>query len=246
MLSIELQICGDGATFAGATAGAEALSAAARALEAGAVDAALVVACDSLLDPQSLADLTERRLATRADLARWRPPYDEGAEGAVPGEGAGAVVLVRAPGPGGLPLIRCATGIDPEPLSCGEPRAERLAEIATLVSRGETIVDGAAWARPDLDLAERKFLARVVPESARLMASAAALGRPGAATSVLQAIAAIELLRRRAFPPIAGLERPASGPLRPLAAAVSSDETSALLLSAGAPGLVAAVRVEVP
>ena len=45
---------------------------------------------------------------------------------------------------------------------------------------------------------------------------------------------------------ITGLERPASGPLRPLAAAVSSDETSALLLSAGAPGLVAAVRVEVP
>ena len=246
LLSIDLQIRGDGATFAGAIAGAEALCAAGRALEAGAVDAALVVAYDSLLDPQSVADLTERRVATRADLTHWRPPYDERAEGAVPSEGTAAVLLVRAAAGKGLPLLSCIAGVDADPLPSGEPRAQRLAEIAALVSHCERIVDGAAWARPEMDFAERESLAGVLPESARLLASAASLGRLGAAAPVVQAIAAAEILRRGVLPSIAGLEHAAPGALHPVAVPTPAEETSALLLSAGAPGLVAAVRVEVP
>jgi 3-oxoacyl-[acyl-carrier-protein] synthase I len=246
LLSIDLQIRGDGATFAGATASAEALCAAVRALEAGTVDAALVVAHDSLLDAQSVADMTERRVATRAGLRDWRPPYDEAAEGVVPGECAAAMVLVRAPAGKGLPLLSCAAAIDGEPLPSGEPRAERLAQVAALVSRGDEVVDGAAWAQPDLDLAEREHLARVVPGTARLLASAASLGRLGAAGSLVQAIAGVEILRRRVLPPIAGLQKVATGPLQPVLVATPVEQRSALLLSAGSPGLVAAVRVEVP
>jgi 3-oxoacyl-(acyl-carrier-protein) synthase len=246
LLSIELRIRGDGATFAGAVAGAEALCGAMRALESGSVDAALVVASDSLLDAQSVADLTERRVATRADLPHWRGPYDERAEGAVPGESTAAVVLVRATAGRGPPLLSCATGVDADPLPSGEPRASRLAEVAALVSRGESIVDGAAWARPELDLAERESLAGLLSNSARIVSTASALGRLAAAAPVVQAIAGVEILRRRVLPPIAGLERPAAGPLHPVAVAAAAQETSVLLLSAGAPGLVAAVRVEVP
>jgi hypothetical protein len=46
-----------------------------------------------------------------------------------------------------------------------------------------------------------------------------------------------------ALPPIAGLSRPAAGPLRPLSAPVSASARVAVGLCAGAPGLVGAVRV---
>ena len=164
----------------------------------------------------------------------------------MPGECAAAMVLVRAPAGKGLPLLSCAAAIDGEPLPSGEPRAERLAQIAALVSRGDEVVDGAAWAQPDLDLAEREHLARVVPGTARLLASAASLGRLGAAGSLVQAIAGVEILRRRVLPPIAGLQKVATGPLQPVLVATPVEQGSALLLSAGSPGLVAAVRVEVP
>jgi act minimal PKS chain-length factor (CLF/KS beta) len=241
-LSIALGLRGDGATFAGAVAGAEALCAAARALEAGAIDAALVVACDSLLEPQTVADLGRRGVTCAAPAGGWRPPYDAAAAGIVPGEGAAAMVLTRAAG--GRPLLSCAVGIDPDPLPSGEPRPERFAEVASLVANGEGIVDGAAAARPELDLAERCALAELLPRAARLYSTAASLGRLGAAACLVEVIAALELLRRRVLPPVAALERAPDGPVPPARVAAGIDCASALLLSGGAPGLVAAVHVE--
>jgi 3-oxoacyl-(acyl-carrier-protein) synthase len=245
VLSIELQIRGEGSTFAGPTAGAEALCAAIRALEAGAVDAALLVAYDSLLDPQCSADLTRRGVATPADLQHWRPPYDQGAAGIVPGEASAALVLVRGESGNGRPLLSCAAATDPDPLASGEPRPERLAEVAALVGRDDAIVDGAAYGRSELDAAERSALIGVVPRSAHLVCTAASFGRIGAAGPLVQAIAAVEFLRRRLLPPIAGLHEAAAGALDVVTAATRTDRNSALLLSGGAPGAVAAIRVEV-
>src|SRR4029077_17320164 len=56
----ELGARGDGLTLARANAGAEALAAASAALEVGAVDAALVVAYDTLLEPETLVELATR------------------------------------------------------------------------------------------------------------------------------------------------------------------------------------------
>ena len=58
---------------AGANAGAQALGAAARALEVGAVDAALVVAYDTLLEPETLIELAGRGALHRRRLRRPRP-----------------------------------------------------------------------------------------------------------------------------------------------------------------------------
>ena len=245
VLSIELQIRGEGSTFAGPIAGAEALCAAIRALDAGAVDAALVVAYDSLLDPQCVADLANRGVATRADLEHWHPPYDESAAGIVPGEATAALVLVRAECGHGRPLLWCAAGTDPDPVATGEPRPERLAAVAASVCRGDAIVDGVSCGRPELDLGERRALAEILPRSARLASSAASFGRLGAAGPLVQAIAAVEFLRRRSLPPIAGLNRAPPGPLEPVSLPTRAEGTSALLLSGGAPGGAAAVRVEV-
>lgn len=81
LASAELDLRGEGATFGGGNAGAQALASAIRALNAGAIDAALVVAYDSLLEPETLVELGARN---------WP------ALGLVPGEAAAAIVLVRA------------------------------------------------------------------------------------------------------------------------------------------------------
>src|SRR5262245_19460213 len=56
----ELGARGDGLLLAGANAGAQALAAASRALLAGSVDAAIVVAYDTLLEPETLIELANR------------------------------------------------------------------------------------------------------------------------------------------------------------------------------------------
>jgi hypothetical protein len=72
------------------------------------------------------------------------------------------------------------------------------------------------------------------------------MGQLGAATSLVQAIALAEVLRRAELPPIAGLERPAAGPFCPVRQVQRTEARAAVGISTGAPGLVGAVRVEVP
>ncbi len=72
------------------------------------------------------------------------------------------------------------------------------------------------------------------------------MGQLGAAAAVVQAIALAAALRAGHLPPVAGLARSAPGPLRPLTAAEPTQARAGLALSAGAPGLAGAVRVELP
>ena len=77
---------GGGATFGGANAGAQALSAAALDLADGAIDVALVVAYDSLIEPETLVEMASRGAVTSASGAALAAPYDGAACGFVPGE----------------------------------------------------------------------------------------------------------------------------------------------------------------
>jgi 3-oxoacyl-(acyl-carrier-protein) synthase len=243
LASAELGARGEGATFGGAGSGAQALSAAIRTLAAGAADAAVVVAYDALLDPEATIELRARgALAPSADAPG---PYDDGAAGIVPGEGAAAVVLERAPRAGAraLALVDAVAVADGEEW---EPRAATIARALAAVARGERIVDGAARARPSLDASERQAIAEVVGGDAILLGLGSATGALGAATPLVQTIALAALLSAGRLPPIAGLGRAAAGPLRPLLAAEATRERAALGLSTGAPGLAAAVRVELP
>src|SRR5262249_35815160 len=94
LASVELALRGEGATFGGATAGAQAIAAAIRALADGALDAAVVVAYDSLLEPETLVELGAKCAATHA-VSPPPPAYDTGAIGLVPGEAAAALLVVR-------------------------------------------------------------------------------------------------------------------------------------------------------
>ncbi|HEX8699661.1 MAG TPA: beta-ketoacyl synthase N-terminal-like domain-containing protein [Myxococcaceae bacterium] len=241
LLATDVSARGDGATYGGATAGAQALAAAIRALEDGSIDGAVVFAYDSLLEPETLVDLAARGVATAADLASLTAPYDAHACGFVPGEAAAALVLQR-PGTGkALARISAADGADGRTSDAG---SETLAAVLSRIARTDAVLDGAGRAVPALDAGERAALAPLLSEGARLTAVQAAFGQLGAATSLVQAISLGSCLRRGELPPIAGLKEPANGPLVPLREAVPSQARSALALSTGAPGLVGAIRIE--
>lgn len=237
----ELRARGEGATYGGANAGAQALSAAIRALAVGAVDVALVVGYDSLIEPETLVELAARGASVSHGMAA---PYDAAAAGFVPGEAAAAVVLQR-PGEGG-PNLGYVQALDGADGNKGEAQPALLARmLGSLAQRGD-VVDGAGLARSDFDLAERFAAAEMAGSDAPLCCIMSAMGQIGAATSVVQTIALAELLRRQMLPPIAGLLHAADGPLRPLAKPEPTARRSAIGIAAGAPGLAGLIRVELP
>lgn len=263
LIAARVRARGEGMTFGGSNAGAQALVSAAAALHARTIDAALVVAYDSLVHPEMLIDMADRGALTRARPGqRIAAPYDRAAAGFVPGEAACAVVLTR-PGEAqaqahaqGLcpraPLARVSTaeGCDGQ---AGMPDADTLARVVARVARDDELaIDGAACANIELDAAERAALARILAPDMPLCAMQASFGQVGAASALVQVIALGALLHRGMLPAIAGLDTPAPGPLAPIAQTRSLSSTrstkprSALAVAAGAPGLVGAVRVEVP
>jgi hypothetical protein len=222
LASAELDLRGEGATFGGANGGAQALAAAIRALHDGAIDAAVVVAYDSLLEPETLVELAARGGATLVPVDALVAPYLPGANGFVPGEAAAAMVLVREQA--GAPMIAVRDAAGPDAFA-------RCMTLATDVG----VVDGVAYGSPERDRAERAML-EALEQPHQLTAITAAMGQLGAATSLVQAIALAEMLRAGTASPIAGHG----------ATATSISARAALGLSAGAPELAAAVRVEVP
>lgn len=217
LASVELGLRGEGATFGGGTGGAQAIASATRALDSGAIDAAVVIAYDSLLEPETLVELGARPAATHAAPGDVVAPYDPRAAGFVPGEAAAAIVLVRSAD--GAPLASAqAVANQPPPMMAAD------------------LVDGAAIGWPDLDAAERATV------TAPLTAITAAMGQLGAATSVVQAIALAEMLRRKRVAPVAGLTVDLPGVVTRERAI---DGRVAIGLATSAPDLAAMVRVEV-
>lgn len=240
LLAADLSARGDGATYGGATAGAQALSSAIRALDVGSIDVALVFAYDSLLEPETLVELAARGAATTVDLANLAAPYDLHARGFVPGEAAAALVLRRPGADGALATLSAADGADGR---AAEPEPETLAAVAKRLPKVDAVVDGSGRALPALDAAERSMLGALIGPGAHLTAVQAAFGQMGAATPLVQAIALANCLRRGVLPPIAGLREPAEGALLPVREPTPTTARSAIALCTGAPGLVGGVHV---
>ncbi len=245
LLAEVTQARGDGLTVTGANAGAQALAAAARAVTDGAVDVAVVMAYDSLLEPETVVEMGARGALFTDDLERLRGPYDLAAAGAVPGEAAAAVVVERPEEARGrtLALVQAASGAD----GCsGSAEVATLEAVLRRLGAEAQLVDGASAARPEADAAERGVLGALLGERAHLMSIQAATGLLGAATAVVQTIVLSRLLQRGLLPPIAGLAEPAPGHLIPVRAAGPSGAQAAVGVSLGAPGLAAAVAVSRP
>lgn len=242
LLAQDIGARGDGVTFSGGNAGAQALAAAVRTLAAGAVDVALVIAYDSLIEPETILEMAARGALTSSDLADLRAPYDEHASGMVPGEAAAALVLEPAERAGGRAwsTLSAADAADGEK---AEPCVETIARAAARLTRGDCVIDGCALGKPAIDADEVRALERAVSPSLRLTAIQASTGLLGAATALVQAIALSSLLHRRWLAPVAALREP--GHPAVVSRAEPLHAQSAIGLSASAPGLVGAVRVSV-
>jgi 3-oxoacyl-(acyl-carrier-protein) synthase len=243
----ELRILGEGVTYGGANAGAQALAGAQAALAVGAVDVALVVAHDSLIEPEVLIDLGMGGGLAAGGLAALRAPYDAAAAGYVPGQATAALVLERPLAAGARALL-WVDAVDGSDGQSGEPDATALAAVAGRLGglAAIRVLDGAARARPEFDWGERTALAALLAPDAVLTAGLSGLGQVGAAAALLQTITLGIQLRRGLLAPVAGLLAAPRGPLPPLCHPLPTTATAALALSVGTPGLLAAVRVEVP
>jgi 3-oxoacyl-[acyl-carrier-protein] synthase II len=249
LLSADLGAHGEGATFGGANAGAQALAAALRALESRSIDMAVVVSCDALVSPDALLDGVARGTLTTRAFDTLASPYDEDADGAFPGEGAAALVLERVADAQGAPLAyvdAVATG-DGQP---GYPQADTLVgALGRFVSQtgmAEMLIDGAGRARPGLDLEERVALASQLGANAPLACIGAATGQLGATSTLVQVIALGQLLAGGLAPPISGLNKAAEGPLHVLERLHPHRARSALGIGLAAPGLIGLVQVDKP
>ncbi|MES2886915.1 MAG: beta-ketoacyl synthase N-terminal-like domain-containing protein [Pseudomonadota bacterium] len=241
-----LGACGEGSTFGGGNAGAQALAAALRALQAEAVDTAVVVGYDSLIEPETVVALSERGALSPADAATVSSPYDLHANGFVPGEAAAAVVLQRLGTPGGT-VWSHLQALDAADGTPGEAQPATLERLLRSLAQPGDAVDGAGMAQPRFDLAERETVAAFTGDRSPLLCTASAWGQLGAAAAVVQAIALTACLHRSVWLPIAGLRHPAPGPLRPLRAVeISSTPRAALGVSVASPGLAGLIRVELP
>ena len=251
LLSRDVDARGEGVTFGGANAGVQALASASRALADGAIDAALVVAYDSLIEPETVVEMAARGAAPTCDVNGLRAPYSPQPGGGVPGEAAAAVVLepidrARTRSADILAFISGSEAADGSP---GYPGADAVGQIAgsllggVELGDGCLVIDGAALGVAALDAAERHALASVAGTEAPLLATQAALGQIGAAAALIQAIALAHFLKRGWLPAIAGLQESAAGPLQPLRQPTTTEARAALAISMGAPGLVGAVRI---
>jgi 3-oxoacyl-(acyl-carrier-protein) synthase len=241
LLAADIGARGEGVTFGGANAAAQAIASATRALAAGAVDAAVVVAYDSFLEPETLVEQAARGALVKSDAPM--APYDRGACGAIPGEAAAAIVLERDAGDRAWATIAAAAGADG---NRGEPAVATIESVVRRVFAHQSIIDGAGRATPPLDDAERAAIARVTGSGARLICTVAATGQTGGAGPLVRAMLVAECLRRGTLPPIAGLRRANEGPLIPVIEHQSTSLKEAIVVHTGAPGLASAVRVEVP
>ena len=248
----ELGAAGDGATYSGANAGAQALLGACRALQLGSVDQALVVAYDSLLEPENLVEYMHAGSVNPHPLHALQAPYSSTACGFVPGEAACAVLLERASATKRTPLsyLEARASADGQPQL---PQMASLAQLAHQLWQPGDVFDGAGIAQNAYDAAELAMLANLIQQpsgaqAASLTCLASSFGQTGAAHSVLQAIALSLCLQRQQLPGIVGLgigSAANSSALHPLTHTASSQARAALALSASAPGLAAAIRVEI-
>jgi 3-oxoacyl-[acyl-carrier-protein] synthase II len=226
-------------TTSGCNSGVDAIGQATRLIQAGAVDAVLVVGTDCELVPEVLAALNASgSLATRYndEPARSSRPFDRGRDGNVIGEGAAGLLLESEAHARKRKARLYARVAGYRVASAGQNRqySHDKADVDTRPSvralRGA--MTEAGWEPSQVDLVNANGSSSVqydrieglalaetfgsaLPD-VRIHSQKSMLGQHGAGSSALQAVAACLAIRRGAAPPTINHEDPdpECGPLR--------------------------------
>jgi 3-oxoacyl-[acyl-carrier-protein] synthase II len=248
-------------TTSGCNSGVDALGQAARLIQAGAVDAMLVVGTDCELVPEVIAALNaSNSLATRwnDDPGRASRPFDRGRDGNVIGEGAAALLLesaAHAAARGARVYARLAgfhVAAAGQNRQYSHDRPELDTRPSVRAMRGA--MAEAGWGPDEVDVVnangsssvlydrlEGMALAEVFGDAlprVRVHSQKSMLGQHGAGSSALQAAGACLTIRRGVVPPTINHDDPdpACGALRVVTAAEDASPRRVLVHAIGLGG----------
>ncbi|MFJ2902882.1 beta-ketoacyl-[acyl-carrier-protein] synthase family protein [Streptomyces sp. NPDC087212] len=240
------------ATSAGCASGLVSIGVAVQMLRAGIVDVMLAGGADCLLHPVPLAAFAQMGVVSRRvdrPTAAVRP-FDVERDGFVAAEGAGVLVLERAgharargarvlawvAGYGAASDAHHFAAVHPE--GRGGEQAARAALADAGWDAGDVDhVNAHGSATRAGDLAEARWLARVLPHRPSVTATKAVLGYAGAASGATEAALTVLSVARRRVPPTANHERPEPGlDLDVVTGAPRAGRTARALCVSTAPG----------
>ena len=226
-------------TTSGCNSGVDALGQSLRLIQAGAVDAMLIVGSDCEVVPEIIAALNaSKSLATRFndDPARASRPFDRGRDGNVIGEGAAALLLESEPHARKRNARIYAKLAGYQVSAAGQNRQYSHDAPELDLRPCERALRGAMaearWTPESVDLFNANGSSSVIYDRLEAMALASVfgtafpslrvhstksmLGQHGAGSSALQAVTACLTLRRGTIPPTINYDDPdpACGPIR--------------------------------
>jgi 3-oxoacyl-[acyl-carrier-protein] synthase II len=205
-------------------AGAHAIGAGVRAVQAGDADIVLAGGAESVMTPLAIAAFDRMGATSRRGVSM---PFDARRDGFVLGEGAGALVLESEESAGARgaavlgEVLSFAATCDafhltaPDPTGAGAARALRQALAAAGVTPGEVDhVNAHATSTPLNDATETLALKAVLGDSAYgvpVSATKSATGHLLGAAGAVEAAATVLSLRARTAPPTLNYEEPEAG-----------------------------------
>jgi 3-oxoacyl-[acyl-carrier-protein] synthase II len=211
-------------TVSACAAGAHAIGAAVRAIQAGDALAAVAGGAEAALTPLASAAFAAMGATSPSGISR---PFDRRRDGFVMGEGAGVLLLEEAEGAErrGAEALAEIAGYGatsdayhltaPEPDGGGAARAIELALCeAGLAPADVDYINAHGTSTPLNDRSETEAIKLCFGEAAKqvpISSTKSAIGHLLGAAGAVEAIATVEALRRRSAPPTLGYEQPDEG-----------------------------------
>jgi 3-oxoacyl-[acyl-carrier-protein] synthase II len=211
-------------TVSACAAGAHAIGAAVRAIQAGDALAAVAGGAEAALTPLASAAFAAMGATSLSGISR---PFDRRRDGFVMGEGAGVLLLEEAEGAErrGAEALAEIAGYGatsdayhltaPEPDGGGAARAIELALCeAGLAPADVDYINAHGTSTPLNDRSETEAIKLGFGEAAKqvpISSTKSAIGHLLGAAGAVEAIATVEALRRRSAPPTLGYEQPDEG-----------------------------------
>jgi 3-oxoacyl-[acyl-carrier-protein] synthase II len=206
--------------------GAEAIAYGLDLLQLGRADIVVVGGTEACIHPLTISGFAQMRAmsARNEEPERASRPYDKNRDGFVLGEGAGVLVLERASAArarGRTPYAVLAGAgltadshdiVQPDPDGNGQARAARIAIERSGVAKSDVVhVNAHATSTPAGDMAEAKWIAKLLGEQTIVAGTKSMTGHLLGAAGAIEAIATVLSIVNDIIPPTINLDDPDEG-----------------------------------